>query len=129
MAYSQEVQDMLNRIRREVESAVYTPPAWALDRVKDDLVGAILKSAFNRTLAETIGKMIADAFSQTIVLSVAQEFHRIAADEVAQGTRHLAYEMEALRRAIRRDQDQDDWWKQGPAEADEHEGGQDLPVQ
>lgn len=129
MAFSHESQELLARIRMEVENAIGCPSGWVLDRIKDEIVDAILKSAFNQTFAETVGKKIAEAFSQRLVLAVAQEFHRIAADEVAQGMQRLAYEVAALRRAIRRDLDEDDWWKRGPTDTDEQDGGQTPPIQ
>jgi hypothetical protein len=129
MALSHESQEFLARIRTEVENAIGCPSGWVLDRIKEVIVGAILKSAFNQAFAETVGKMIAEAFSERLVLAVAQEFHRIAADEVAQGMQRLAYEVAALRRAVRRDLDEDDWWKQGPTDADEQDGGQTPPNQ
>jgi len=122
------MQELLARIRQEVENAICSPPSWALDRVKEELVGALIKSVFNQRLAEAVAKVIAEAFSQTIVLSVAQEFRRIAADEVAQGMRCLSHEVAQLRAAIRRDLDEDDWWKDGPAGTDEQDSRQDPPV-
>ena len=114
MALSQENQELLARVRLEVENAIGCPSGWVLDRIKEELVGAIMKSAFNSTLADSVAQKTADAFSQTLVLAITQEFRRVAADEVAQGMRCLANEVAALRRAIQRDLDEDDWWKRGP---------------
>lgn len=129
MALSHESQELLARIRTEVENAIGCPSSWVLARIKDELVDAILKSAFNETFAKTVAKAIAEAFSQRLMLAVAREFHRVAAEEVAQGTQRLAYEVAALRKAIRRDLDEDEWWKRGPTDPDEPDGGQTPPIQ
>jgi hypothetical protein len=129
MALSKDAQDLLSHIRREVEAAVYSPPAWALDRVKEELVRALMKSFFNQTLAEKVAKSIADAFREAILLSVAQEFHRIAAQEVAHGMEGLSFEMAQIRAAFRRNLDEDDWWRHGPADTQEQDGQQDPPAE
>ncbi len=124
MALSQENQELLARVRLEVEDAIGCPSGWVLDRIKEELVGAIMKSAFNSTLADSVAQKIADAFSQTLVLAITQEFRRVAADEIAQGMRHLANEVAALRKAIQRDLDEDDWWKQETDDTDDEDDGE-----
>lgn len=128
MALSQENQELLARVRLEVENAIGCPSGWVLDRIKEELVGAIMKSAFNSTLADSVAQKTADAFSQTLVLAITQEFRRVAADEVAQGMRCLANEVAALRRAIQRDLDEDDWWKRGSTDTDEQDGEHAPPA-
>ena len=129
MALSREMQELLARVRQEVENAICSPPSWALDRVKEELVGAMMKSVFNQKLAESVAKAIAKEFSQAVVLSVTQEFHRIAADEVAHGMRGLACEMAQIRAIIRQNIDSEDWWKQGPDDTDEQDGQKDPPAE
>lgn len=124
MALSQDSQELLARIRAEVENAIYCPTGWALDRVKDDLVGAIHKSVFNSTLADSLAERIAASFSQTLVLAITREFRRVAADEVAQGMRQLAIEVAALRKTIQRDFDEDDWWKRETDDTDNQDNGE-----
>ena len=129
MALSKDAQDLLSHIRREVEAAVYSPPAWALDRVIEVLVKAMIKSLFNKTLADSVAKSIADAFREAILLAVAREFHRIAAHEVAHGMEGLSFEMAQIRAAFQRSIDEDDWWRHGPADTQEQDGQQDPPAE
>jgi hypothetical protein len=125
MSLSPEMRELLARIRQEMENATW-PPSLLLDRAKNELVETLANAVFHQKLTESVAKAIAYHFSHAVILALTQDFRRIVADEIGLAVRGLRSEMAQIRAWIQRDIDGEDWWKHGPADADE-QGGDETP--
>jgi hypothetical protein len=108
-----ELQEILDRVKQEVEQAVYYPSQWAAEHVKREIVDAV-------------GKDIEDKFDELVERSVrkasTQAFEREVVRMIDRGMQPIREEFARFRRAFEHDQDEADWWKRGwDEDADEFE--------
>jgi len=110
MPVSHEMQELLDRVKQEVEQAVYYPSHWAAEHVKREIVDAV-------------GKAIEDKFDELVESAVRKASSRAFQHEVVrmvnQGMEPIRKEFARFRQAFERDQDDADWWKAGGDEDEE----------
>jgi hypothetical protein len=101
------MQPWLDQVKRELENTVFSPPDWAVDRLKHNLAEAIAKAipkCFTESLHEVIAKSVEKALADVVSRGVAEG--------VEKGIRPLVEEIALLRQALETNLD-DDWWKDG----------------
>lgn len=100
-----DMQPWLDHVKRELENAVFSPPDWVVDRLRN-------------SLAEAIGKAIPKCFAESMHEIIQQSVEKSLSDAVLRGVeqgvekaiRPLIEELAFFRQTLQQNLD-DDWWK------------------
>lgn len=112
-------------VRRELEQTLALPPAWLVERIRDQLAHAIAKHLNDQKaheIAASIVAAIGDELADAVADKLAGRLRRMVVTSVEQGTlnviRPLVRELRRLD-GLSRDESQDDWWRHG-SNKDDH---------
>jgi hypothetical protein len=103
-----DMQPWLDHMKRELENAIFSPPDWIVDRLRNSLAEAIAKEIprrFADSIHEVIEKAVEKSLSDVVLRSVEQG--------VEKAIQPLVEELALLRHALQKNLD-DDWWKGDP---------------